>query len=251
MLAGLDSDLDYLVQTNFNGTVNLLQLARKHGAGFIFLSTSRVYPVEQLKSISLATTGTRFHANASQPMAGCGANGITHEFPLQGARSLYGATKLASELMVQEFAAAFGLQAVINRFGVIAGPWQMGKVDQGVVALWVAAHLFKRPLQYIGFGGEGLQVRDVMHIHDLCRLVEMQCGNLQHWNGTAFNAGGGMASSCSLAELTTFCTEVTGSSHYRRHCRQARRHSLVRYRQYTPNQLQRLEAPANCTRCGP
>jgi len=61
--------------------------------------------------------------------------------------------------LIEEYRAGFGLRAAINRCGVIAGPWQMGKVDQGVVSLWVLRHYFGKPLAYIGYGGAGKQVR--------------------------------------------------------------------------------------------
>ena len=79
---------------------------------------------------------------------------------MAGSRSHYGATKLASELMIEEYRDAYGLRAVINRCGVLAGPWQFGKVDQGFIALWMARHLYGGPLAFTGFGGGGLQVRE-------------------------------------------------------------------------------------------
>jgi CDP-paratose 2-epimerase len=87
--------------------------------------------------------------------------------------------------LIEEYRASFGLGAVINRCGAIAGPWQFGKVDQGVIALWVMAHMFDRPLSYIGYGGKGKQVRDVLHVDDLCRLIEMQGARLSVLGGLA------------------------------------------------------------------
>jgi CDP-paratose 2-epimerase len=60
---------------------------------------------------------------------GWSAAGIRESFPLDGVRSLYGATKLAAELMIAEYAALYGVRAVVNRCGVLSGPWQMGKVE--------------------------------------------------------------------------------------------------------------------------
>ncbi len=99
--------------------------------------------------------------------------GISEAFPLSGARTIYGATKLAAELLIEEYGAAYGLSAVIDRCGVIAGPWQMGKVDQGVFTYWVLAHHFSRPLSYIGFEGSGKQVRDLLHVDDLLELIDV------------------------------------------------------------------------------
>ena len=67
---------------------------------------------------------------------------------------------------------------MIDRCGVLSGPWQMGKVDQGFVALWLARHLFGGPLAYIGFGGDGLQVRDVLHVDDLYDLIALAVAEL-------------------------------------------------------------------------
>src|ERR1700736_2343975 len=116
-------------------------------------------------------------------------------------RSLRVATKLCSELIIAEYMALYGLRAVINRCGVLAGPWQMGKVDQGFVVLWAAQHLFGGALSYNGFGGAGLQVRDALHVEDLCRLVRDQAAQIATHRGKTYNVGGGAERSVSLAEL--------------------------------------------------
>src|SRR5262249_29510702 len=183
--------------------------ARKRGAGFILLSTSRVYPVAALNRLVLEEHTKRFELRDHQEMPGASRDGISESFPLEGARTLYGATKLAAELLVTEYVESFGLRAVANRCGVIAGPWQMGKVDQGVFAYWVFAHLLRRPLRYLGFGGSGKQVRDVIHVEDLVELLDEQIRTLDHWRGGIYNVGGGRASSLSLVELTELCQEIT------------------------------------------
>lgn len=210
VLAGLTSAPDYLINTNLNGTVNCLNYARRHGAAFIFLSTSRIYPINQIERIQLEETATRFEVSAEQPFGGISPRGLAEDFPLEGYRSLYGATKLCSEYLIQEYHHFYGLRTVINRCGVLAGPWQMGKVDQGVVVLWVARHLWQQPLGYFGFGGVGKQVRDIMHVDDLFDLVNFQLQNLDLVNGKTLNAGGGRAISVSLQELTAICRRVTG-----------------------------------------
>jgi CDP-paratose 2-epimerase len=210
VLAGISGGLDYLIHTNFNGTIHLLDLAKAHGAGFIFLSTSRVYPYTSLQQLVVVPENNRFVLGTASYPQGISHHGISEDFSLNGPRSLYGATKLASELMVQEYAATFGVKAVINRCGVIAGPWQMGKVDQGVTILWLAKHFWKQPLQYIGFGGNGLQVRDLLHVQDLCRLIDFEAHHLSLLNGQTLNAGGGAGNTVSLAELTYLCSELTG-----------------------------------------
>jgi CDP-paratose 2-epimerase len=141
-------------------------------------------------------------------LPGVSTNGITEEFPLKGSRTLYGTTKLAAELLIAEYREIYNLRTVINRCGVIAGPWQMGVADQGIFTYWILSHLLNRPLRYVGYGGLGKQVRDILHVEDLARLVEKQIANPDHWNGHTFNVGGGQNISLSLLEATNFCREI-------------------------------------------
>ncbi len=211
VLAGFGSSPEYVLNTNLVGTINCLELARRDKADFIFLSTSRVYPVVNLEKLSYKEESTRFVLNSEQPFVGASEEGINTEFPLDGWRSMYGAAKLASELIIQEYIAMYGIRAVINRCGVIAGPWQMGKVDQGVFSLWMLHHYFKTTLQYIGFNGSGKQVRDLLHVDDLSKLVLKELEILPQINGKTFNAGGGKDISLSLQETTELCEEITGN----------------------------------------
>ena len=210
VLAGFD-DPSYSVQTNLLGAFNCFERARAEDAFVVFLSTSRVYPVAPQLRLVLEEAETRFELSATQPVAGAGPAGIGEDFPLAGARTLYGATKLSAELLIEEYADAYGLRAVIDRCGVIAGPWQMGKVDQGVFSWWLLSHLFDRPLSYIGYGGSGKQVRDLLHVDDLVDLVELQLAEPQSWSGVTANVGGGRECSLSLLETTARCRELTGN----------------------------------------
>jgi CDP-paratose 2-epimerase len=210
VLAGLADGVDYLVRTNLLGAFNSLELCRRHGAQLVFLSTSRVYPVAALRDLAYSEAPTRFELDTEQARPGASERGIAEAFPLDGARTLYGATKLAAEVLVLEYADAFALQATINRCGVIAGPWQMGRVDQGVFAYWMLAHHFGRPLTYIGFDGRGKQVRDLVHADDLVELLAEQLSEPARWQGAVFNVGGGRDCSLSLHELTGLCREISG-----------------------------------------
>jgi CDP-paratose 2-epimerase len=210
VLAGIDGTPEYVVQSNLVGAYHCLELARRHGAYLLFLSTSRVYPVAALERVAYEESVTRFELTAEQPMPGASPAGIGEGFPLDGARTLYGATKLAAELLIEEYRAAYGLRAVVDRCGVIAGPWQMGKVDQGVFTYWMLAHYFGRPLRYIGFGGAGKQVRDLLHVEDLLELLDEQVGAPEAWDGITVNVGGGRACSLSLLETTELCAEISG-----------------------------------------
>lgn len=212
VLAGLDGSPAYVLQSNLSGTLNCLEFARRRAGAMVFLSTSRVYSIRPLRGLRLREAETRLEAEPDQPYAGASDEGIAEEFPTNLPRSLYGATKLASELIIQEYVDSFGLRAVINRCGVIAGPGQFGKVDQGVFTLWVANHFFGKPLRYTGFGGEGKQVRDLLHPADLFELIERQIGEIDAVSGDIYNVGGGREGSTSLAELTEHCRTATGRS---------------------------------------
>ena len=210
--AGYGASPEYLIQSNLTGCFHCLEIARHSNADFVFLSTSRVYPYRLLNSLAVEETDSRFFLTASQQVPGASEHGISEAFPLDGARSLYGMTKLGAELMIQEYADAYGFRAVINRCGLITGPWQMGKTDQGVITLWVAAHHFRQSLRYIGFNGSGKQVRDFLHINDLADLILAQIRNMEPYRGRLFNVGGGVAHSLSLKECTDLCREITGNS---------------------------------------
>jgi CDP-paratose 2-epimerase len=212
VLAGITSPIMQVVNNNLIGTVNCLELAKKHKASFIFLSTSRVYPIQTLESANFTELDTRFEWLDNQPFKGLSSQGVNEDFPIKGSRSFYGATKLASELLIEEYNSLSGLKTVINRCGVITGPNQMGKVDQGVVVLWVARHFWQGKLGYFGYGGEGKQVRDILHIRDLSRLIDQQIHQIDKYNGEVFNVGGGKEISVSLSELTKICQEITGNT---------------------------------------
>ena len=201
--AGVNDSPRYVLDTNLCGALNCLEFARTRGGAFIFLSTSRVYSIEQLRNLPLQEKATRLDVRDEGP-------GIAEDFSTDGPRSYYGASKLAAELLCQEFGAFGGLRAVINRCGVIAGPGQFGRTDQGVFTLWVARHHFGRPLKYTGFGGKGLQVRDLLHPDDLAELIKRQIGAWDRVAGRTFNVGGGRAGSVSLQEFTALCREATG-----------------------------------------
>lgn len=210
--AGVDGDVKYLLDTNLYGTINCLEFAKKKVAKTIFLSTSRVYSIEALREIPLIENKTRFEIDSNlNEFVGLSQNGINEEFETKRYRSLYGTTKLSSEMLIQEYCQNFNMDLIVNRCGVIAGRGQWGKVDQGVFTLWVANHFFKKNLKYTGFGGTGKQVRDLIHPSDLFNLILKQFEKNNNSAGQPFNVGGGLASSTSMCELTSLCQEVTGN----------------------------------------
>jgi CDP-paratose 2-epimerase len=196
-----------IVPVNLTGAYHCFELAARHGAQVVFLSTSRVYPIASIERLAYRELETRYELLEDQPVPGASADGIGEDFPLAGSRTMYGASKLAGELLLAEYE----LPWVINRCGVIAGPWQMGKVDQGVFTHWMLSFYFGKPLTYIGFGGSGKQVRDLLHVADLVDLVDEQLDSPEVWAGRTHNVGGGRSCSLSLLETSAICRDLTGN----------------------------------------
>ena len=210
VLAGIDGQTSSreLVDHNLSGTVNLLEYCKMHRAGFILLSTSRVYSIAPLASLEVVTENDAFRLSplASRLPPGLTGAGLDESFATTAPISLYGATKLASEALVLEYGETFGFPVFINRCGVLAGAGQFGRADQGIFAYWINAWLQKRPLKYLGFGGHGHQVRDCLHPRDLLPLLEKQFAapKLSPTDRIA-NISGGTASAMSLRQLSDWC----------------------------------------------
>ena len=188
--------------TNLIGTFNVLKKCLKEKTNIIFLSSSRVYSINKLRGITRSL-------KILKPLKI--KKKIDEKFSVESASSLYGFTKLASEKLIKEFFFETKLKYIINRFGVIAGPWQFGKQDQGFVSLWIAKHLLRKKLSYIGFGGYGHQVRDLLHVDDVCEIIHLQIQRLNKINNETFNIGGGPRNSISLKDLTKRCEVLTNN----------------------------------------
>ncbi len=213
VLAGVDGKTSgrQLMEHNLAGTIEILEYCRKHSAGFLLLSTSRVYGVEPLANIPVEPSGARFELNqAANPMVGLTKAGISEAFSTEPPLSLYGTSKRAAELLALEYGSAFDLPVWINRCGVLAGPGQFGKADQGIFSFWIHSHRARRPLKYIGFGGNGYQVRDFFSPDDLAHLIFQQIQNPDKQVPKILNLGGGRELSMSLAELTEWCDDRFG-----------------------------------------
>lgn len=207
--AGTEGSPKYVLDTNLTGAQNCFEFARKHCGFTIFISTSRVYSIAPLRNLPLKILGSRLTLETSEPQQGFGPQGISENFSVATARSFYGSTKLAAELLLQEYAETYKMAAVINRCGVICGEGQWGKTDQGVFTLWVARHFFGGKLSFTGFGGEGHQVRDLLHTEDLYRLFRAQISAPEK-SLPIYNVGGGAKVSVSLKEYTEICQNITG-----------------------------------------
>jgi CDP-paratose 2-epimerase len=212
VLAGRDGRTSprQLLEHNLFGTVNMMEYCRASNAGFILLSTSRVYSIRALNQLPLRVEALAYTPDADQPWpSAVSRGGVAESFSTEAPISLYGATKLASERLAQEYAEGFKVPIWINRCGVLAGPGQFGTAEQGIFSYWLHAHMARRPLKYIGFGGKGFQVRDALHPKDLARMVDAQLRT--SGSGLPINVSGGQANSMSLAQLTAWCDERFGS----------------------------------------
>jgi CDP-paratose 2-epimerase len=201
-----------LMDNNLVGTINMLERCKTTKAGFVLLSTSRVYGIEPLSKLSVEVKDGAYHLvpGAALP-AGISSKGIAEEFSTTPPVSLYGASKLASEALALEYGAAFGFPVWINRCGVLAGAGQFGRPDQGIFAYWLNAHLRRKPLRYIGFDGQGHQVRDCLHPRDLVPLLQKQIAAESGSNKPKLvNTSGGLFSARSLRQLTEWCNAQFG-----------------------------------------
>ena len=196
------NQIDRVINTNLIGTVNVLKKVKKDKSKIIFLSSSRINPIDEInKVLNKKVLNKKILLNRS----------FNENSSIFGPKTIYGVTKLASEMFIEEFSYAFKIKYIINRCAVISGPLQFGKQDQGFVSLWIWSHLMKKKLSYIGYNGLGNQVRDILHIHDLCELVDLQIKKINSINNTLFTVGGSKKNSISLKELTKVCEKISGN----------------------------------------
>jgi CDP-paratose 2-epimerase len=209
VLAGADGRTSsrQLMEHNLLATIHLLEWCQEVKVGFIMLSTSRVYAIEPLAKLPVKAVSGAFRlvTGAGLP-AGVSSEGIAEDFSTQPPLSLYGASKLASEILALEYGAPGGFPVWLNRCGVLAGAGQFGRADQGIFAYWINCHLRRAPLRYLGFDGQGHQVRDCLHPRDLVPLLHQQIEAGTDTNKPrVVNVSGGRASAMSLRQLTEWC----------------------------------------------
>ena len=196
------NDFDKVINTNLIGTINILKKSKNDKSKIIFISSSRIYPLEEMNKV-IKNKNLKSKIKISKM--------FSEKDKIIGPKTIYGLTKLCSEMLIEEFSYAYKLKYLINRCGVISGPLQFGKQDQGFVSLWIWRHLNKKKLSYIGYGGYGNQIRDVLHIDDLCELILLQIKNINKINNKLFTVGGSKTSYTSLSQLTKLCQKITGN----------------------------------------
>lgn len=188
------------LRNNLITTYNVLEKAKKDNSKIIFLSTSRIYPIKD--------SNQKFNLFLKKKKKIL----FNEDSNIIGPKTIYGFSKLASEMLIKEYNYAFNIDYLINRCGLITGPWQFGKVEQGLVSLWLWKHLNKdHNLYYKGYNGSGNQIRDILFINDLCQLVYLQIKKFKKIKNQTFCVGGGIKNSVSLKKLTKICQEVTNN----------------------------------------
>jgi CDP-paratose 2-epimerase len=201
-----------LFEHNLAGLVNVLEYAKRHQAGVVLLSSSRVYSIPALCALPMKICADAFALDDSAVLPeGVSAQGIRREFSTVPPVSLYGSTKLASETVALEYGEAFGFPVWVNRCGVLAGAGQFGTPDQGIFSFWIHAHRGRRPLRFIGFDGTGKQVRDAFHPSDLGALIDAQIHSERRGGQRIYTAGGGPRNSMSLGQLHAWCNRRFGA----------------------------------------
>lgn len=208
------------ITNNGLGAINVLEYARVRRIPVIFWSTNRVYSADRLNALPRREAPTRLEydaeawqrmAPAEQPAGFHPLFGISENFSIDGGqRSIYGLSKLVADAACQEYAHAFDLPILVNRFGVISGQGQFGYADQGWLVWWAIAHWFQLPLTYLGW--QGKQVRDILFVEDMLELLEMQIQRIDKFRGEVFNLGGGSENAISLREATRMMQEVSSRS---------------------------------------
>ena len=208
------------ITNNGFGAINILEYARPRRIPLIFWSSNRVYGADRLNALPRRETSARFEYDADawnrapvdkRPPGFDPVDGVSEEFSIGGGqRSIYGLSKLIADAACQEYAQAFDLPIIVNRFGVISGVGQLGHAEQGWVTWWAMAHWFGLPLTYLGW--QGKQVRDILFVEDMLALLDLQITRLSTFRGEVFNVGGGAANAISLREATLAMQEISSRS---------------------------------------
>lgn len=202
--AAKDPALDFSV--NANGTLTLLEMTRKHcpKAVFIYLSTNKVYG-DRPNSLPFVELETRWELDASHSFY---EKGIDESMSVdQTTHSLFGVSKIAADLLVQEYGRYFGIRTACFRGGCLTGSAHSGSELHGFLSYLMICAIRKKP--YTLFGYQGKQVRDNIHSYDLVNALY----HFYRKPGTAkvYNMGGGRFSHCSVLEAISFCEEITGN----------------------------------------
>jgi CDP-paratose 2-epimerase len=190
---------------NANGTLNILEMARQYcpDAVFIFTSTNKVYG-DTPNYLPLVELEERWEIDVDHPYF---ENGIDEHMSIdQSKHSLFGASKVAADILVQEYGKYFGMKTGVFRGGCLTGPNHSGAQLHGFLSYLMKCAITGNP--YTVFGYKGKQVRDNIHSWDLVNLFWHFYHDPKH--GEVYNVGGGRHSNCSMMEAIRLCEEITG-----------------------------------------
>jgi len=193
----------YDAHTNLMGALNVFEFARKCGACVIQASTNKVYS-DAINSISLERCRTRYKFPSIY------AKGISEMFSVDGLgrpHSPYGCSKLAADIYAQEYNTTYNVPTICCRMSAIYGPRQMGASEQGWVVWFMYCKKHGIPLEIFG---DGLQVRDLLYIDDLCKLYYLLIDKMEKYRGNVFNVGGGVDNTLSLLEMIDWLNKQGG-----------------------------------------
>jgi CDP-paratose 2-epimerase len=189
---------------NAVGTLNVLEAARLHcpEAAFIFTSTNKVYG-DTPNRLPLVALEKRWEIQANHPYW----NGIDESMSIdQTKHSLFGASKVAADVLAQEYGRYFGMKTVCFRGGCLTGPGHAGTELHGFLAYLMKCTVTGKPYRVFGYNGK--QVRDNIHSHDLVEAI-WQFFRAPR-SGEVYNMGGSRHSNCSMLEAIELCEEISG-----------------------------------------
>jgi len=193
-----DPRMDF--EINALGTFNVLEAARLNDSAVVFCSTNKVYG-ENVNKIPIIEKETRYeYADPNY------RDGIPETFPIDlTGHSPYGCSKLAADIYVQDYARTYGLKTAVFRMSCIYGERQFGVEDQGFLAHFVISAVLRREITIYG---TGKQVRDVLHVEDLVRAVDLALKRSMSLNGDVYNIGGGPNNALSLLEVIHYINGI-------------------------------------------
>tara|TARA_Y100000034_G_C6891389_1_gene410145 strand:+ start:1380 stop:2435 length:1056 start_codon:yes stop_codon:yes gene_type:complete len=203
----------YDITNNTYGLINVLEYCRRETAALVFWTSNKTYSGDLCNSVPFKEQDTRLVWDNSTDfnLRGWSIHGFNTDMDLNGNQhTVYGASKIAADIFCQEWAGAFNLPVIINRFSCIYGPHQFGKVSQGWIVWFIIAKLLNKPITFYGFGGK--QVRDCLYIEDMCELVEKQINSISNHYGSYYNVGGGTDNTTSILELNTKLDKMLGTT---------------------------------------
>lgn len=198
---------EFDLTNNLAGVINVLEHCRKTKNPIIFWSTNKVYPAVHTNSQSKFIVGSRLKWHNDRELVNefwDPMYGFNENTPISGKdHSIYGASKAAADILVQEYSDAFNFGAIINRFSCLSGPNQWGKAEQGWMAWFVIAKHLNLPIDIYGFDGN--QVRDYLLVEDLCELIHKQIEQMDFIpRASVYNVGGGNQFNISINEMIDF-----------------------------------------------